>query len=39
MGLEEHEVGSEWQLMKETEIKEGGWGWGIFKNYGGGGKN
>jgi len=25
--------------MKETEIKEGGWGWGIFKNYGGGGKN
>jgi hypothetical protein len=31
MGLEEHEVGSEWQLLRETEIKEGGWGWGIKK--------
>jgi hypothetical protein len=31
MGLEEHEVGSEWQLMREMEIKEGGCGWGIKK--------
>jgi len=31
MGVEECEVGSEWHLMRETEVKEGGWGCGIKK--------
>jgi len=25
--------------MREREVKEGGWGWGIFFNYGEGAKN